>query len=62
MSLNQISVFLENKPGKLQVLTELLAQKHINMRLTPRFRALNMIWKTFIPMADLQTKKKKLNI
>ena len=32
MSLNQISVFLENKPGKLQALTELLAHKNVNMR------------------------------
>ena len=32
MSLNQISVFLENKPGQLQILTGLLAEKKINMR------------------------------
>ena len=32
MSLNQISVFLENKPGRLQALTDILAQKAINMR------------------------------
>ena len=32
MSLNQISVFLENKPGRLQALTDTLAQKSINMR------------------------------
>lgn len=32
MSLNQISVFLENKPGRLQALTDILAQKDINMR------------------------------
>lgn len=32
MSLNQISVFLENKPGTLQHLTGILAEKHINMR------------------------------
>ena len=32
MTLNQISVFLENKPGKLQVLTDVLAKKEINMR------------------------------
>ena len=32
MSLNQISVFLENKPGQLQILTGLLAVKKINMR------------------------------
>lgn len=32
MSLNQISVFLENKPGKLQALTDILAGKDINMR------------------------------
>ena len=32
MSLNQISVFLENKPGRLQALTDILARKDINMR------------------------------
>ena len=32
MSLNQISVFVENKPGKLQELTEILAKMDINMR------------------------------
>jgi len=32
MSLNQISVFLENKPGRLQHLTGILAKRHINMR------------------------------
>ena len=32
MSLKQISVFLENKPGRLQTLTDILAQKNINMR------------------------------
>ena len=32
MTLNQISVFLENKPGKLQVLTNILARNNINMR------------------------------
>ena len=32
MSLNQISVFVENRPGKLQELTRILAQKNINMR------------------------------
>ena len=32
MSLNQISVFLENKPGKLQALTDILAGKAVNMR------------------------------
>ena len=32
MSLNQISVFLENKPGRLQALTDILAGKGINMR------------------------------
>ena len=32
MSLNQISVFLENKPGRLQALTDILAKKDINMR------------------------------
>lgn len=32
MTLNQISVFVENKPGKLQVLTEILAKHNINMR------------------------------
>ena len=32
MSLNQISVFLENKPGRLQALTDILAAKNINLR------------------------------
>jgi len=32
MTLNQISVFVENKPGKLQMLTEILAKNAINMR------------------------------
>ena len=32
MTLNQISVFLENKPGTLQVLTDVLAKHNINMR------------------------------
>ncbi|MBQ3231819.1 MAG: acetolactate synthase [Clostridia bacterium] len=32
MTLNQISVFVENKPGKLQVLTDVLAKNNINMR------------------------------
>jgi len=32
MSLNQISVFLENKPGRLQALTDILAGQDINMR------------------------------
>ena len=32
MTLKQISVFVENKPGKLQVLTDVLAKNNINMR------------------------------
>ena len=32
MTLNQISVFLENKPGTIQLLTDVLAKNHINMR------------------------------
>lgn len=32
MTLNQISVFVENKPGKLQILTDVLAKNNINMR------------------------------
>ena len=32
MTLNQISVFVENNPGKLQQLTAVLAQNQINMR------------------------------
>lgn len=32
MTLNQISVFVENKPGKLQILTDVLAKSNINMR------------------------------
>lgn len=32
MALNQISVFLENQPGTLQVLTDILARNGINMR------------------------------
>ena len=32
MTLNQISVFLENKPGMMQALTDILAKKDVNMR------------------------------
>ena len=32
MTLNQISVFVENKPGKLQLLTDVLAKNNVNMR------------------------------
>ncbi len=32
MTLKQISVFVENKPGKLQLLTDVLANNNINMR------------------------------
>ena len=32
MTLNQISVFVENKPGKMELLTSVLAQNQINMR------------------------------
>ncbi len=32
MTLNQISVFVENKTGKLQLLTDTLAKNNINMR------------------------------
>ena len=32
MSVKQLSVFLENKPGKLSEMTELLAASHIDMR------------------------------
>ena len=32
MSVNQISVFLENKTGQLAEITGLLAQNHINLR------------------------------
>ena len=32
MTLNQISVFVENKTGKLQLLTDALAKNNINMR------------------------------
>ena len=32
MSVKQISVFLENKPGELNALTQVLAQHHIDMR------------------------------
>ena len=32
MTLNQISVFVENKPGKLQILTDVLARNNVNMR------------------------------
>ena len=32
MTLKQISVFVENKPGKLQLLTDVLAKNNINMR------------------------------
>ena len=32
MTLNQISVFLENRPGQLDILTDCLAKNKINMR------------------------------
>lgn len=32
MTLKQISVFVENKPGKLQLLTDALARNNVNMR------------------------------
>lgn len=32
MSLKQISVFVENKPGKMQHLTEVLAKNNVDMR------------------------------
>jgi len=32
MTLNQISVFVENRPGKMQLLTDVLARHNINMR------------------------------
>ena len=32
MTLNQISVFVENKPGKMELLTNALAQNQINLR------------------------------
>ena len=32
MYINQISVFVENKPGKLSELTNFIAEKNINMR------------------------------
>ena len=32
MTLNQISVFVENQTGKLQQLTEVLAKNRINLR------------------------------
>ena len=32
MSVNQVSVFLENKPGTLNKLTEVLASHNINIR------------------------------
>ena len=32
MTLNQISVFVENKPGKLQHLTQVLADHNVDMR------------------------------
>lgn len=32
MSLKQISVFLENKPGKMLLLTDALARNNVNMR------------------------------
>lgn len=32
MSIKQISVFLENKPGTLKAMTDVLAQNHIDMR------------------------------
>ncbi|MBQ1256092.1 MAG: acetolactate synthase [Clostridia bacterium] len=32
MTLNQISAFVENKPGKLETLTKILSENNINMR------------------------------
>nr|MBR4281813.1 ACT domain-containing protein [Clostridia bacterium] len=32
MTLKQISVFVENRPGKLQQLTDILAKNNVNMR------------------------------
>ena len=32
MTLNQISIFVENNPGKLELLTDALARNQINMR------------------------------
>ena len=32
MSLKQISVFVENKPGKMQHLTQVLADHNVDMR------------------------------
>ena len=32
MTLNQISVFVENRPGKMQLLTDVLAKNAVNMR------------------------------
>ena len=32
MSIKQISVFVENKPGKLELLTDALAKSNLNMR------------------------------
>ena len=32
MSIKQISVFLENRPGKLKEMTSVLAAKHVDMR------------------------------
>ena len=32
MSVKQISIFLENKPGKMCEMTEVLAERGINMR------------------------------
>ena len=34
MSVKQISVFLENRPGTLQKMTEVLAENKVNMRAT----------------------------
>ena len=36
MMVKQISVFLENKPGKLKELTDVLRENNINMRLRMR--------------------------
>ena len=32
MTVNQISVFLENKPGQLREITDILSEQHINLR------------------------------
>ena len=43
MSVKQISVFLENKPGTLMDMTDLLAARKIDMRALHRFQSVRAV-------------------